>query len=118
MVRSGGARKREHRDAAPGARRTETEVRLERPEASASAAGSVEQALRAELELARKDAELARKDAALKDAESREELARKDAELLREKLARKEAERKWLPTIKPTLCVCASKKRAGIALCL
>ena len=128
MVCLGSARKREHRGAPSGTRRTGTEIHLERPQANASAVGSVEQALRAELELARKDAalkdaelrearkdaelrealkdaELARKDAALKDAELREAL--KDAEL---REARKDAERKWLLTIKPALCVFALRK--------
>lgn len=46
-----------------GTRTTGTKVHFERSQANASAAGIGEQALRAELELARKDAELARKDA-------------------------------------------------------
>ena len=95
VVCLGSARKREHRDVPSGTRRTGTEVHLERPQANAGAAGSVES------ELARTREELLQ-----------EKMARKD-----EEMARKEAERKWLPTIKPTLWVFAFKK-AGIALFL
>ena len=124
VVCLGSARKREHRDVPSGTRRTGTEVHLERPQANAGAAGSVEQALCPESELARTREELLQE----KMARMVEEMARKEAEwraeLLQEKMgrkdeemARKEAERKWLPTIKPTLWVFAFKK-AGIALFL
>ena len=101
-----------------GTRRTGTEVHLERPQANAGAAGSVEQALCPESELARTREELlqekmARMEMARKEAEARAELAgtraelarkdgellrkdvemaRKDAELLQEKMARKDEE--------------------------
>ena len=124
VVCLGSARKREHRDVPSGTRRTRTEVHLERPQANAGAAGSVEQALCPESELARTREELLQEKMARMEADAREEMARKDAELagtraelLQEKMAHKEAERKWLPTIKPTLWVFAFKK-AGIALFL